>query len=364
MQTTKILTTKDFEQWLAEQADIIVRYRQIEKSDILAEYTSLKQVIESAEFQAKKKELTTTRYADTSYGKTMAAYSQLKWKMSVLMYNWFKKEAWKEKAEVAQYLQLQEEIQAPDFQQANAFWKNSKRWFTTPESEQEKRYQVLAKHADILFFHLHTNEEIAALESYQLVWSDEFDGSKMGEAWATGFLYPSLEFKANHSHVSELQAYTKGQNTLVGGSVMYVQTKKDKTTAPAWHPQKGMILHPFVCTSDVWHTVQAVAPAAGVLQAKVNAKGAAKHILSLVSDKGQKALPILPAKLNKGYAIYTLVWNEKEVISYVNNVEVSRTKNPLAGEALHLLLRSYLPSTGKASNAELAIDWIRVYTHA
>ena len=40
-------STKAFEQWLQEQAQIIVRYRQVEKGDILAEYNTLKKVVES-----------------------------------------------------------------------------------------------------------------------------------------------------------------------------------------------------------------------------------------------------------------------------------------------------------------------------
>ena len=102
-------STKVFEQWLQEQAQIIVRYRQVEKGDILAEYNTLKKVVESAEFQAKKKELTTTRYADTQEGKTMAEYKQLKWNTSVILYNLLKKEAYKEKPEVVRYLELAEQ---------------------------------------------------------------------------------------------------------------------------------------------------------------------------------------------------------------------------------------------------------------
>ena len=60
-------------------------------------------------------------------------------------------------------------------------------------------------------------------------------------------------------------------------------------------------------------------------------------------------------------AIYTLVWNEKEVINYVNNVEVSRSQNPLAGEALHLLVRGYLCDNVKGTS-KIDIDWIRIYT--
>ena len=77
MQTVKMLSTKQFEQWLQEQAQIAVRYRKVEKSNLLAEYNTLKEVVESADFQSKKTKLTTTRYADTQEGSTMALYKQL-----------------------------------------------------------------------------------------------------------------------------------------------------------------------------------------------------------------------------------------------------------------------------------------------
>ena len=360
MQTVKMLSTKQFEQWLQEQAEIAVRYRKIEKSDLLAEYNTLKEVVESAEFQAKKTRLTTTRYADTQEGSTMALYNSLKWNTSVILYNLLKKEAYKEKAEVAQYLALAEQIQTPAFQEANAFWKNPKRWLTTPESQQEKRYNELVKHADILFFFQHTAQEIAELEAYKMVWAAEFE-TQMSGAWQTGFLYPSKEFKADHSHVGEGQAYVQGRNTQVANRMLTISTKKEKTTAAAWHPTKGMIMHEFAYTSDVWHTAEAVAPKSGVLQAKVRLAGKAKHILCLTKANAKKALHLLPADKQVKEAIYTLVWNEKEVINYVNNVEVSRMSNPLAGEALHLLMRSYLPENVKATG-KMDIDWVRIYT--
>ena len=360
MQTVKMLNTKQFEQWLQEQAQIAVRYRKIEKSDLLEEYNTLKEVVESAEFQAKKTRLTTTRYADTQEGSTMALYNSLKWNTSVVLYNLLKKEAYKEKAEVAQYLALAEQIQTPAFQEANAFWKNPKRWLTTPESQQEKRYNELVKHADIVFFFQHTEQEIAELEAYKMVWAAEFE-TQMSGAWQTGFLYPSKEFKADHSHVGEGQAYVQGRNTQVANRMLTISTKKEKTTAAAWHPTKGMIMHEFAYTSDVWHTAEAVAPKSGVLQAKVRLAGKAKHILCLTKANAKKALHLLPADKQVKDAIYTLVWNEKEVINYVNNVEVSRSQNPLAGEALHLLMRSYLPENVKATG-KMDIDWVRIYT--
>lgn len=363
MQTVKMLSTKVFEQWLQEQAQVAVRYRSVEKSDILAEYNNLKQVVESAEFQSKKRELTTTRYSDTQECKTIALYKQLGWSSAVILYKLLKKEAYKEKAEVAQYLALAEQIQTPEFQEANAFWKNAKRWFTTPESQQEKRYNELVKHADIVFFFQHTEKEVAELESYKLVWTEECETAQLSKAWETGFLYPSKDFKADHSHVSEQQAYTQGRNTQVANRVWSIITKKEKAHAAAWHPTKGMIMHEFAYTSDAWHTTQAVAPTSGVLQAKVRQTGKAKHILCLTTAKAKQALHVLGKQAMKGEVIYTIVWNEKEVVNYVNNQEVSRGQNPLAGEAMHVLVRSYLPENQKAGAGQLDIDWIRVYSN-
>ena len=193
-----------------------------------------------------------------------------------------------------------------------------------------------------------------------MTWAAEFE-TQMSGAWQTGFLYPSKEFKADHSHVGEGQAYVQGRNTQVANRMLTISTKKEKTTVAAWHPTKGMIMHEFAYTSDVWHTAEAVASKSGVLQAKVRLAGKAKHILCLTKANAKKALHLLPADKQVKDAIYTLVWNEKEVINYVNNVEVSRSQNPLAGEALHLLMRSYLPENVKATG-KMDIDWIRIYT--
>ena len=109
---------------------------------------------------------------------------------------------------------------------------------------------------------------------------------------------------------------------------------------------------------------QTVAPKKGVVQVKVRATGKAKHTLCFITAQAEKVLPILSKQVAKAYTIYTLVWNEKEVINYVNDQEVSRGKNALTGEALHLLVRSYLPENQKAGTAQLDIDWIRIYTNA
>ena len=299
---TKMLNTKAFEQYLKAQAELIVRYRQVEKSEILATYYELKKVVESAEFKENKENCRKT-----------------------LLGKW--------------------------------------RWRSTTECQQEKQFAALAKNVEILLFESYKEEVIAELESYKSVWAEEFDGNTISTNWQTGHLYGNAALQANHSHVAELQAYTEGKNTKIGASVLSIVTKKQKNTAAAWHPTKGMHMHTFAYTSDIWHTAQAVVPTSGVLQAKVRCAGKAKQVLSLTTAGAKTSIPVLHTdKAPKGYAIYTLVWNEKEVISYVNNIEVARDKNPFAGKELHIALRSYLPENQKAGSGQMDIDWIRIYT--
>ena len=352
--------TKVFEQWLLDQQAMIVRYRQVEKSDVLAEYKQLKMLVESQEFLSKKNVLTTTKYADTPEAKLMAQFKQAKSKGAVLLYRMFHKEAWKEKAEVVEYLQLLEQVSAPEFVKEHAFWKNEKRWLTTPEAAQEKRFNALAKHTDVVFYQQHTETEIAELESYKLVWNEEFDGS-MDAQWATGWVYPA-GLKADHSHVSEQQAYVKGANTHVATSVMTIETKKKNVNTPAWHPTKGMIMQDFAYTSDVWHSKVALPQNLAVLQAKVACSGHAKHALGLATMKMESVLPVLHETSVKGYAIYTLVWSDKEIVTYVNDQELVRVKNTNPVAEMYLYLLSYLPEKDKASKGALNVDWVRIYT--
>jgi hypothetical protein len=332
----------------------------VEKGAVLAEYNQLKAIVESSDFQAKKTELITTKYANTRYGKTMAEYKSLKWKGAVLMYRLFHKESLKQKPEVASYLQLLEQVQKPEFKKENAFWKNEKRWLTTAEAAQEKRYHKLAKHADVVFYGQHTEAEVAELESYKLVWKDEFDAA-MTSQWETGFVYPA-GMKADHSHVSEQHADMQGQNTQVAGSVMTVLTKKQAVKAAAWHPTKGMLMHDFAYTSDVWHTKEGLTLSSGVLQAKIAVSGKAKHAVLMTAPKMLHTLPIwMETSHKKGYAIYTLVWDEKNVKLYLNNKEIATSKNTLAGEPMHILLRSYLPENQNAGKGTMSVDWVRVY---
>ncbi len=299
---TRMLKTKAFERWLKAQGELILRYRQVEKSDKLAEYQQLKAIVESSEFQENKQ-----NFRKTLLGKL--------------------------------------------------------RWGATAERQQEKRLAMLAKDLEILLFESYKEEVIAELESYMTVWSDEFDGVAISDDWATGMLYPVKELCSNHSHTSEQQAYTQGKNTRIEGSVLSLMTKKEKCTVPSWHPTKGMHMHTFAYTSDIWHTAKAVLPVTGVLQAKVRLAGKAKHVLSLATATSSVFVPVLHTEpVVKGYVIHTVAWDEKEIVAYVNNVEVARTKNPFVGEQLHLILRSYLPENQKAGSGQMDVDWIRVYS--
>jgi CIC family chloride channel protein len=85
-----------------------------------------------------------------------------------------------------------------------------------------------------------------------------------------------------------------------------------------------------------------------------------RSVLTLM--KMENVLPVLHDAAVKGYAIYTLVWTDKEVVTYVNDQEVARAKNTWSTQDMYLYLRSYLPEKQKPGKAAMNVDWIRVYT--
>ena len=56
-----------------------------------------------------------------------------------------KAEQLSQNATVQEYLKLQAEVESAEFKQADAFWRNPRRWYDTPECKQDTRYAELAK---------------------------------------------------------------------------------------------------------------------------------------------------------------------------------------------------------------------------
>lgn len=428
----KITPTAKLEKNESELITAMHRYAEVEKSVELAEYKKLFHIVKSAKFQENKKILQNRKYKDTEEYQIHKKY--LKWENSIAVQTYYKT---LESEELKQYLafkatpefenlgdkklvtasekltkfkhfehskayktyvrfhdsfiineyeKLKTKINTPDFQKANEFWGNAKRWHTTPEYVHEQRFYELAKNPDIVFFENEKPERFEKYRKLTLTFNDEFEWNTLDNShWNFGFHYKSNKIIGNHSFANEKQANHSGQNVSVEEGILKVATKHEKVLAPAWHTTKGFIEKEFEFTSDILQTAEKFRQSSGIFRAKLRCKGNVQHAFWLGADEklpnikifhydgkhitlgnankdlydGIKITGINPSE----FFIYTLVWNKKELIWMINDLEVYRTASNIPKEAMYMAFNSFISEQQSGSAGSLEVDWIRVYSN-
>ena len=202
------------------------------------------------------------------------------------------------------------------------------------------------------------------------------------------YKYPA--FVGNHSFANEQQANNNGNNVRVIGGNLHIVTKEQKVEALTWHPEKGFVQKEFDYTSDVIHGCNACCQKGGIYRAKMRFAGA-KGVTHALWLKGENKTPhINICKCENGevevgiywsskfetkytstrikglnlskFFIYTLIWDEKELIWYINDLEVFRTSNFMPQEAMYPMVNSFIAEEKKAGEADFEIDYIKVYS--
>ena len=425
--TGKMLSTEAFEKTIYEMQARVKRWREIEKSPELAEYLELKKIVESSAFQERKNELVNRKYKDTDEGKKMLAYERLSGSLSMKgykyalenetfqaflqfreteefqkiksvkerlksselrMYNMIYRSAFYKNylkvlnsPELRQLMELEKEINTPEFQTRHALWADAKRWQHSEEYKTEQRYLALANSEDIKFYYARREEKIDWAELFRPSFDDDMSSSKN---WQAGFGYANPAMRDGHSRTSELQAYNGGKNTFYVDGRMDLETREESKKAVAWDEKRGFVEHVFQYTSDVMNTKAAFAQESGMFMAKVRCQGAGHHFFGLTTGKpnspmvalyhyngkvhqmglvnGDKTRMVdLTGMLRSMYYVYTFRWTKNELIWYVNNMELLRLPNRLPKEAMFFLAQSWLPGNEKGGEGKLKIQWARVY---
>jgi beta-glucanase (GH16 family) len=164
-----------------------------------------------------------------------------------------------------------------------------------------------------------------------------------------------------------------------------IATKHEKTTARAWDEKKGFIQKEFEYSSDVLQTADTFKLKYGVIRAKIRCTGNAHHAFWLGSEGKLPHVNIFHfdgKKIQVGNAnktvfdsavvtginasdfyIYTLMWNKKELIWMINDVEIYRTSSNVPNEEMFLTLNSFIPEKSHGGAGSLEVDWIRVYAN-
>ena len=432
-----ILSTKEMEIWMVRIVEDIARYRRVEQSAELKEFRELQEVVETAAFQEKKHILLTRKYWDTEEFKKLArlhvlrnhvpaVHGYLLYHVNENLRNYLAfaesedyqklqdKEAVKASPElrrykmidrsltlrnyrkceatdaVKEYKALVEETATEDFQTRRAFWSNSKRWYTTPESQQDARYMELKETEDIQFFLAQDPKQIAEWERYKQTLNDDFTQSNWQDGnWAAGFYYANPNLKTDHSYVNEQQANNHGKNVQAQDGVLSVEVRKEEATASAWHPVKGFIPQAFHYTGDVVQTGKKFQQAEGLFMAKVRFQGGANGaaylgtgerlpLITLAQWNGkQVAVGVRTAKgketagkqvvlqgVQAGkWLIFSVMITAKEIAWYVNNQEVMRVPNTTKDATFYPAVAAYLPDQAKPATGKVEVDWVKAYTY-
>ena len=283
----------------------------------------------------------------------------------------------------ARFKELVKKVTSDEFKKEFAFWSNPNRYKTTDEYQQEVRLKQLAAMADIVFYFKQDVNQIELEETWSPVFEDEFDWAKLSDSkWRAGFVYANPKLPKIHSYANEQQAYSGGKNVGTVDGKLHLFTKAERMTAPAWDTKKGFIEKDYEYTSDVIQTADHFQQKGGLFIAKVRVEGRMHHAIWL--GKNQK-LPLINLfhyngkqivignHTEKGfdgttisgisprqYYIYGLRWNENELIWYVNNVEVYRTKRNVPQEKLFLAIHSFIDEKQRAQEGQINVAWIRV----
>lgn len=283
--------------------------------------------------------------------------------------------------ELKQLTELEKEVNTEDFQKRNAFWADSKRWQHSDDYKTEKRYQELANSEDIKFYYESREEKIDWAELFRPAFDDDMSSNKN---WKPGYGYANPAMKDGHSRTDELQAYNGGKNTFYADGRMDLETRAESKTAVAWDSKKGFVEHVFDYTSDVMNTKETFAQEKGMFMAKVRSQGTGHHFFGLSTGKpntpliamyfyngdihqmglidgNRTQLVPLTGMLRSMYYVYTFRWTKNELVWYVNNMEVLRTRNSLSAEQRFFLAQSFLPGNEKGGEGKLKVQWARAY---
>ncbi|MCR4663738.1 MAG: hypothetical protein K5660_00025 [Paludibacteraceae bacterium] len=382
----ELLLTPKFEELMEKTRLDAERYRKVEQTDKFREYLMLEKVVASSDFQAKKRELTRKKYKETEESRKMTRLAELKKDKYVRQY--LKNGEGESRQSVIQYEELRKEIETEDFRLRNAFWQDANRWQGTDEGRQEARFEALKKDEDIQFYLKANKSAIEQFEQFEKVYEDDFTWTRLEASdWKPGIVYPSDKFVREHTFTNELQAYNKGLNIETADSILNIQTIKENVTAPAWDAKKGMVMKDFKYTSDIISNDKVAIEEGMVVQVKVRCRGflnhgiylrSKKHIpfISLFDYTGLKAYVGAKDKLDSNdhlkmldglqpirYIVYTVSWQKDEIVWFVNNLEVYRTKNLIPfGEKLYMHLYSFIsPKARRVTEGKLQVDWVRVY---
>ena len=287
---------------------------------------------------------------------------------------------------------LKEKTRTEEFLKEKEFLLNKKRFETTEEFKKEQEY-LLLKTSDKFkkYFKLKEKNLFDRVKDWELTFSDEFEGSKLDvDKWIPRYYWGEQLMNQAYSQAEELSAYTDGDNIELLNSSALLQAKKEVKESLAWDAKMGFVPRKFDYTSAIISSGKAFKQKYGLFEAKVRIKNPeqAQHAFWLVGEQQTPHINVIKTEkgkihnetiwgegtavqsnerkvkgvdLNKGYYIYSLEWNQNELIWRVNDIIVKRETQGVPQEEMYLNFSLGVKEEQNNMNSAMEIDWVRCY---
>lgn len=355
---------KEYQELLkkCESASVIEKAKKEKDSEEAKMLAKLKQLKKNSEFKAAEKLKASEAYANY---KKVEGGSMLK-----------------------KIADLKAEVESPAFKAKKADLEDKNRFKKSQECKALEELAALEKNADLRwYFATKEKNQFDELTKWTLSFSDEFKGSKLDNSkWSLGYYIGGQVGSRVYSLEGERQAFAGGNASVQGG--LDIQTRVGKADGEVWRPEMfGFVKQTLDCTSALVTTGNAFKQKYGKFEFKVKAENSGKpvvHSIWMRSDKGSEIYvgsfdkkqvmmgsvvnkketmgSVNDVKFGNDYYIYTLTWTQDKMTWAVNGVTVYETRTGVPQEEMYIGIGTNVRGEGNISNADLRIEWVKVYT--
>ena len=363
-------------------------FNMMEKSDEIARYQELESIIKSSGFNKKKQREELNEFKMMKRSSRIKEFFKFRKSKNLRIYREVENSLVLKK-----YFELEEEISSDGFLKEKAFLLDKKRYETTDDFKKLQEYQQLKKSEKITkYFNLKEKNPFNELKKWELTFSEEFDSSQLDQdKWLTRYYWGDKFLDKGYSLANDLHTFTDGKNISISGSSAMLQARKEKQEGLVWNSKLGFIPQDFNYTSAIVNTGKSFRQKYGRFEAKIKVSDPDKvmHSFWMVADKSTPHVNVLrtskngklisgnlwgdekkPKKnefkvrgvdLSKGYFIYTLDWNAKELVWKINDVVVRTKTEGVPQDPMYLNFSLGVIQEQNSLNAAMEIDWVRCY---
>lgn len=378
---------------------------EFESSQDLKHFHTLEKLVNSNEFLEQKRKLGRKKFKKSAEYEKLQEYLALKSSRRFKEYFAFKKSKkylnfnlliGSEK--IMQFEKLGQYLKSDEFRQVKEYMllPGKKKLEMSEEYRMEQRYNEL-KNSDTFkwYFAASKSRKFDEIKRWELTFAEEFEKPELDtKKWLTRYFWGDKILHDSYVNMGEKQFYTGDKNIAISGSVMKVQTRKEKASGKVWNPAIGFFPKDFNYTSAIINTGNSFRQQFGLFEAKIrfNRNYPVNHAFWLVSDLMLPHIDIARAskKISVGtywgnpnakngidkraasmsrdkygfdYYIFSLEWSKDKITWKVNGVPAYSTTTGIPQIPMYININSaiYQDVNGSVLPAELEVDWVRCY---